>query len=170
MKCPNLGFLVSVLSQVVVWSVPAQTLTFDGSSPGYFVARTTNTIATAGEVDSFSFDALAGDVVSIAVDTPDSALDPYVELRNSANGLMTSDEDSGPGVDSLVGSFVMSSSGTYSVRIGGRSSTVGAYQVRVDIARTVQMEADANYSNDTIGGANILRKSPDGVQAKATIA
>jgi len=159
----------ALLSLGLSWSAPAQSLVFDNSISGYFVARATNSIASAGEADAFSFDALAGDLVSIAVDSPDSNLDPFVELRNSANGLIASDEDSGPGPDALISAFVIGSSGTYSVRILGRNSTTGAYQLRVDLARTVQLETDANYSNDTIASANLLRKSPSGIQAKVTV-
>src|SRR5258706_4299192 len=147
----------------------AQSLTFDTSISGYIVGRGTNTLTTASQVDSWSFDALAGDVISINVDTPTVGLNPYVELRNSANGLLISDEDSGSGYDSSISAFTIVSSGTYSVRVGARSST-GPYVVRVEIGRTVQLESDGDFSNDTIPGANALRKVVDGVQAKASMA
>ncbi|MDB6032593.1 MAG: hypothetical protein JWM16_2931, partial [Verrucomicrobiales bacterium] len=159
------GCLVSV-----IYPATAQTLQFDNSIAGYAIARLTNSIDSASEVDAWSFDALAGDVISISVDAPSGSLDPYVELRNSANGLLASDEDSGPGSDALISKFTMASSGTYSVRVLGRSSTTGGYHLRVDIGRSVQLEQDANYSNDTISGANLLAKTASGVQAKASVA
>ncbi|HUR47612.1 MAG TPA: pre-peptidase C-terminal domain-containing protein, partial [Candidatus Saccharimonadales bacterium] len=148
----------------------AQSLSFDNTIAGYSFSRLTNSIASAAEVDSWSFDALAGDVISITVDTPVGALDPYVELRNSANGLLASDDDSGPGSDSLISNYIMTSSGTYFVKVGGKSSTTGGYQLRVEIGRNVQLENDQNYSNDTIGGANLVRKTANGIQAKSSVA
>ena len=107
--------LSSFFLAVCLWQcgsiVHAQSLPFDSSITNYFLARATNSIDNASEVDSWSFDALAGDVVSISVETPTGALDPYVEMRNSANGLLASDEDSGPGADASITTFTMTSSG-----------------------------------------------------------
>src|SRR6476469_4468218 len=61
----NLLFSLSLLVYgIFVGRVAGQTLTFDASIAGYQVAWATNSIAVAGEVDAFSFDALAGDIVS----------------------------------------------------------------------------------------------------------
>jgi len=102
---------------------------------------------------------------------------PYMQTYNwsgfylgiNGGGWGDSDEDSGPGYDSLISAFTIVSSGTYSVRVGARSST-GPYVVRVEVGRTVQLESDGDFSNDSISGANSLRKVADGVQAKASIA
>src|SRR5882762_727653 len=148
----------------------AQSLVVDTSIAGYSIGRGTNAINSAGQVDSWAFDALAGDVVSISIDTPSGGLNPYVELRNSANGLLVADDDGGPGLDALIGAFAISSSGSYSIRVSGNSSTTGPYTVRLEIGRTVQLEADQNYGNDSIASANRITKTAVGVQSKATVA
>ncbi len=51
----------------------------------------------------------------------------------------------------------------------GHSGSVGSYQVRVDMARGIQMEADSGYSNDTTGGANLLSFIDQGDIKLATI-
>src|SRR3954467_9163061 len=167
----TLAFLL--LSCAVFQSHPdlrAQSLVLDNSIPGYSIGRGTNAISSAGQVDSWAFDALAGDVVSISVDTPSGALNPYGDLRNSANGSLVADDDGGPGFDSLIGAFPISSSGSYSIRVSGNSSTTGPYTVRLEIGRTVQLEADQNYANDTIPSANPITKTAVGIQSKATVA
>ncbi len=140
----------------------------DPSGSGYFVARGLGSIDPAvsgdwwSDPDYWSFSALAGDVVSICVDTPDSDLDPYVELRNAADGALASDDNSGPGNDSYIACYAVPISGQYFVRVGKyySSSTPGAYQLRVEVARSVQLESDAGYSNDSPAGANALNLDP----------
>ncbi len=63
--------------------------------------------ATPGATRLWSFSALAGDVVSVSVDTPSSDVDPYVELRNAADGVLRSDDNSGPGNDSYINCFAL---------------------------------------------------------------
>ncbi len=120
--------------------------------------------------DFWRFSALAGDSIAISVDTPDKILNPRVELQNSAGGVLTSNDDSGPGTDSLS-VFLVASSGTYFVRVrGANASTTGGYQVRVDLARGVSMESDLDYSNDSTGGANPLTLTNVGNTRTASIA
>jgi hypothetical protein len=122
--------------------------------------------ATSGtnwsDPDYWRFTALAGDVVSIAVATPTSDVDPYLELRNSADGVLASDNDSGAGTDAFLSHYTIASSGSYFVRVGknASSTTAGAYQLRVDVARGIGLESDAQYANDSVGGADLLRLSP----------
>jgi Bacterial pre-peptidase C-terminal domain len=163
------GLLVLSLA-VGAMSSFGQVLPLDVSIPGYSLGRETNAVSAVDEIDAWSFDALAGDLITIAVDTPGGILNPYVELRNSANGLLASDEDSGPAGDALISAFAIISSGTYTARVTGRSSTTGPYVIHVAIARTVQMENDGNYGNDSASSANLLGKTADGVQAKAHVA
>ena len=131
------------------------------------------------DVDYWSFEALAGDRVAIAVDTPASSVDPYVELRNSSNSVIggsspdgATDDNSGPGNDSYISHFTIPSDGTYYIRVGKSywSSAVGNYEVRVQATRGIDLESDAEYTNDSIGGADSLTYSPSGNQRNATIA
>ena len=141
----------------------------DPSDVGNFVGRITNSISVGSEVDYWSFDALAGDVVSLSVDTPASALNPYIQLRNSADGLLVGNDDSGPDSDGFISHFTITSSGTYYALVGSSGGT-GSYQARVDLVRGLQIEADADYANDAIAGANALRKTAAAAQARARIA
>ena len=44
----------------------------------------------------------------------------------------------------------------YQVRIASQDSTIGDYEVRVELARGLQLESDADYRNDTIAQADVL--------------
>ena len=116
-------------------------------------------IEPADDVDYWSFEALAGDVVSVSVDTPDSDLNPYVELRNAGDGGLVGDHDAGPWSDAFISHYVIDSSGTYYVLVCRGywwDTTPGSYQVHVELARGIQQESDGGYSNDSTGGANTL--------------
>ena len=153
--------------------------TEDPSGSGYYSTYGNGTIdpAVAGDYwsdpDYWSFSALADDVVSISIDTPDSDLDPYVELRNVADGLLASDNDSGSETDSYIGSYTIPTSGQYFVRVGKEdgSATPGAYQLRIDLGRGIQLENDPNFANDAIASAEALNLNPSAPgTAKAAMA
>src|SRR6185503_585077 len=127
--CLHLTTLVHAQNNSIGTALPL-TMVQDPADIGNFVGRTTNAIATAAEVDYWSFDALAGDVISLAVDTPGSSLNPYVQLRNSADGVLATDQDAGPDTDGFISQFTITSSGTYYLLAGSAVGT-GSYQARV---------------------------------------
>ncbi|MEM9369498.1 MAG: PPC domain-containing protein, partial [Planctomycetota bacterium] len=57
---------------------------------------------TEGDSDFFTFEAFAGDQISLAVDTSVDGLDPQVVLRNSAGAQLRQDSNSGPYGSSLT--------------------------------------------------------------------
>ncbi|MAF66354.1 MAG: hypothetical protein CMJ84_11945, partial [Planctomycetes bacterium] len=170
----NVLFLVDTLEPRLMLSgdtlgtATALSLTQTPANSGSFVARASGDITPANQVDYWSFQALAGDVISLSADTPASTLNPRVELRNNADGVAAADNDSGPDQDAFLSHFLISTSGTYFVRVTPNAGT-GAYDMRVDLARNLQLESDAQYANDSIAGADRLTKTTVGSQAAATI-
>lgn len=147
----------------------------DPAGSEYNVGYALGTIGAADDVDYWWFDAQAGDRITVAVDTPDSDLDPFVELRDVADALASSDVDGGPGKDASVNHTVVDA-GRYFVRVDsyvhvGVSGSTGNYELRVDVTRgETQLESDTDYANDSIGLADPLRKSLIGQDAAATVA
>ncbi|MFX1538476.1 MAG: PPC domain-containing protein, partial [Promethearchaeota archaeon] len=137
-------------------SALALPLAEDPSSSGYLLGRGLGNIQPSADVDWWSFEALAGDLISVSVDTPDSDLNPYVSLRDAADILLSSDSNGGPGADAFISRYVITSSGTYYVRITSEYSGTGSYEVRVDLARGIELESDRDYANDTLAGADSL--------------
>ncbi|MBA3481151.1 MAG: Ig-like domain-containing protein, partial [Pirellulales bacterium] len=111
--------------------------------------------------DYWRFEALAGDRVSASMDTSVSDLNSYFEIRSAADIAIASSQDDGPGTDAFVSNFVVPSSGTYYVRAGKESSSSvsGSYGLRIDLARGIDLESDANYRNNSISQADNLRFS-----------
>ncbi len=113
----------------------------------------------------------AGDWVSVSLDTPDSDVNTYVELRNADDGTLVGSNDEGPGSDAFISRYGVTSSGSYYV-VAGKDyySTGGSYQLHVDVARGIDQESDASYSNDSIAGANVLSLASQGTHTATTIA
>ncbi|MCE5333405.1 MAG: LEPR-XLL domain-containing protein, partial [Desulfobacteraceae bacterium] len=123
--------------------------------------------------DYWRFEALAGDIVSIKVDTPDSSLNTQVELHSAADSYLVGDSDSGPDNDAFISHYVIAESGTYYIQVGKYSydsSGPGEYELHLEVARGIQQESDANYSNDSISGANALAMTGAEGHKLATVA
>ena len=84
-----------------------------------------------------------------------------VYLHNAAGSYLEGDDRDGPEYDAFISHYEITSSGTYYARVysdtywGGGSAT-GTYELRVDVARGIDLESDTGYSNDSISGANTL--------------
>ena len=145
---------------------------------GYLVAFGSGSydVATANtnwsEIDYWSFSALAGDVVTLSIDTPASSYDPYFQLLDSADTVLASNDNEGPDTDALISSYTIASSGTYYLKVGKYyySTATGAYEVRVDLARGISIESDSGYANDAVGSPNTVPLAAAGNQRSGTVA
>ncbi|MFZ4525881.1 MAG: lectin-like protein [Chlorobium sp.] len=128
--------------------------------------------ATMDDPDYWRIELQAGDRVSVSIDTPDSDVDTYVELSNAADGVLAGSYDEGPGTDSFISRYGVTASGSYYVLVSKDyySNASGSYQLHVNVARGIDQESDANYSNDSIAGANVLSMSAQGAYQHATVA
>ncbi|WP_158262470.1 MULTISPECIES: pre-peptidase C-terminal domain-containing protein, partial [Pirellulaceae] len=129
----------------------------------------TGEISPSGDVDYWRIEAVAGDQLTVHIRAT-SSLDTYLELRNSADGYLTANDDGGPGYDSLISNYLINSSGTYYLRVNGYRSSTGTYRAEVDIGRSVDLENDSNSQNDTLGGATPISLSPLGTTLEGDIA
>ena len=142
----------------------------DPAGSGSFTGRGVGSIQPSSDPDWWSFEALAGDVISVSVDTPSSDLNPYVNLYDASGGYLVQDQNSGPEYDAFISHYSISSSGTYYALVSGEGGTTGSYELRVDLARDIDLESDANYSNDSVGGANPISLTTAGTDRTGTIA
>jgi hypothetical protein len=145
-------------ADLLTWPLPE-----DPAGSGLFGTRGIGTINQAdydnywSDPDYWTFEALAGDVVSIRVDAIDQGVDPYVELRTAGNSWVAADDNDGPGNNAFISHYV-AETGKYLVRVGkGRySTTTGDYELHIDVTRGIQMESDSEYANDSVNTANYL--------------
>jgi hypothetical protein len=94
--------------------------------------------------DSWNFDGVAGDVVTIAVHAPE--LDSRLELIAPDGGLLAEDDDSGPGANPLIKNLVLPEAGAYQIKVLGEGSANGAYSLSLTLGEL------AGGPPDTDGG------------------
>ena len=93
-------------------------------------------VNTAGDRDWFAVDLVAGQRYSISLDGAAygsySALsDPYLRLLNASSSLVAQDDDSGPGLNSLL-TFTASATGRYYLDVGAYGdSSAGGYRLAI---------------------------------------
>jgi hypothetical protein len=83
-------------------------------------------ISPAGDLDWISFSLTAGDELTIGTDADGAnpTVDTLIELWDNTCGVMlTSNDDGGPGLYSLISGFAAPYTGTYSLKIRGFSAT-----------------------------------------------
>ncbi|MCD0460669.1 lectin-like protein, partial [Roseiconus lacunae] len=130
----------------------------------------------ANDRDFFRLDLLAGDQVSVAVDTVADAFSPTVIVSRGGGEVMR-DTNSGPGSSALTGVHTVEISGVYFFEIFSQNGNqTGNYDLRVDLARnedasqSIQIESDRSYSNDAVTSANTLTYAYNGSNRSATVA
>jgi serralysin len=93
-------------------------------------------VNTAGDRDWFAVDLVAGQRYSISLDGAAygsyfALSDPYLRLRNASGSLVAQDDDSGPGLNSLL-TFTASATGRYYLDVGAyNDSGSGGYRLAI---------------------------------------
>ena len=96
-------------------------------------ARASGDIGDADAEDLYVFYARQGETISISMTRGEGNLDPALDLLDSAQGLLLSDDDSGPGQSALIDDYVIPESGLYYIRARryadsrGDPDTAGSY-------------------------------------------
>ncbi len=87
----------------------------------------------AGELQDLMFNGVAGQSVTLRVETVDSpALDTSAQISAPNGSVTASDDDSGPGLNPLIDGVTLPSSGLYTITI---QSVTGGGQIRVTLSR-----------------------------------
>jgi Ca2+-binding RTX toxin-like protein len=111
----------------------------------------TGTIAVADEVDTISFDVVAGQtyMVSMRGTGADPLVDSYLTLRNSNQGIVTIDDDGGVRTNSLI-TFTANQTGQWRVNAEGFPGDGGTGEYRIDFRKrgtdAVPGDTDSNVA------------------------
>ena len=123
-------------------------LTEEPGVPGLYLARAVGTIDPTSDSDYYSFEAVAGDKVSVAMDAAGASHYGYVEVLNSAGSSIGSAYNYYSANNILhADGITIPTSGTYHVRVFAyRSYYTHTYRLRLDVARGVGLEREDNGS------------------------
>ena len=105
-------------------------------------------ISVDGEEDYFTFTPTATGLLQASLDQINgSSIDPYILIYDSSRNLVASDDDSGPGLNSLASVSVVAGN-VYFVKATAFSAGAGAYRVTI-VAPTVTLNTANLASNAT---------------------
>jgi hypothetical protein len=116
-------------------TIPANVLTTSSvtvSAGPNGIGSNTGIIHSAGDQDWFRISLRAGELYQFQLNST-SGVDPTLALHNAAGVQVAFDDDSGPGLNSLL-TYRAPTAGNYYLDAGGYSSSVGSYSV---VAREV---------------------------------
>jgi tetratricopeptide (TPR) repeat protein len=89
--------------------------------------ETVRGIVRAGVIYEWNFFGNAGQYVSILMEEDNSGLDTYLMLISPAGEMLIKDDDSGGNYNSLIESFFLPETGTYTIVAQGYGFSTGAY-------------------------------------------
>ena len=116
-------------------TIPASVLTTSSvsvSAGPNGIGSNTGIIHSAADQDWFRISLRAGELYQFQLNST-SGVDPTLALRNAAGVQVAFDDDSGPGLNSLL-TYRAPTAGNYYLDAGGFASSVGSYSV---VAREV---------------------------------
>jgi hypothetical protein len=111
------------------------------------------------QIDSWRFDAIAGQIIAIAMTKNQSDLDSLVRILGSDGAELMSDDESGDTHDALISHFAITQTGSYIITAGGYNDSSGAYALTLTLERFARRMGDAHIGENTsqisIGGSDI---------------
>jgi hypothetical protein len=105
-----------------------------------YLSRTTGEISAVGDVDYYKFTFTAGDLVSINVDSQ-SGLGVKVSLLNASGAVVATEDGSSLftgdfALDAPIFAYLVSTSGTYYLKVESEGSSTGSYNADVYLSST----------------------------------
>ncbi|HET7625534.1 MAG TPA: LamG-like jellyroll fold domain-containing protein, partial [Verrucomicrobiae bacterium] len=147
---PPLGKIESTSDDTLANATPLP-VTESPAASGFFTAFAIGTFSSSSDVDYWSFNAEAGDVLTVRLESESQGNNAQIYLQNASGQNVA---NYGAGSSSVVGfqNFVISNPGTYYLRVF-TSNYRSRYWIRFDQSRGPQMESE---NNDSQSKADLL--------------
>lgn len=112
-------------------------------------------IASLGQVDDYTYFALAGERITVRVHASDDppTLDAAVEIHDLTPTLLIGDDDSGPGLDARL-TFTFPATAQYTIRVGSLVASSGPYHL---ILESSEAASTSFLTGGDITGGNQVR-------------
>jgi hypothetical protein len=125
-------------------------------------------ISVAGEEDYFTFTATATGLLRASLDQNNgSSIDTYIRVYDSSRTLIASDDDSGPGLNSLASVSVVAGN-VYYIKASAYGPGTGAYRVATSIA-SISNPSNTQASGISFNEAIVLTAVTGGLGADENI-
>lgn len=117
------------------WSVAINVSAESDGGPIAIDQTVFGAIDRGGDSDDWTFEASAGQVVSVRAFDLSGALDPALELRDADGTIVAFDDDSGGDLNPLIDGVTLEAAGTYTIRVRSFSETAtGSYRLELSAA------------------------------------
>ena len=118
-----------------------------------------NVLLFPGDTDSFTLAADPGETLTVLVTPAVAGLAPTVQLSDPSNTVLASASAAGAGQNVLLQTIATTTSGTYTVTVGGLFSTTGNYTVQVFLDTALEAASLGIGFDDTLAAAQNLNPS-----------
>ncbi|MHC5053532.1 MAG: FG-GAP-like repeat-containing protein [Planctomycetota bacterium] len=113
-------------------------------------------IGEVDDVDNLTIDLEAGQTVTVLA-TPDSALQPSVELFDPSMGSVATASGAFPGDEAMILDVSVATAGVYTVTVSSDgAATSGDYELQIILNAAVEAEEHGGASNDSPATAQLL--------------
>ena len=139
--------------------VPFPTPLTSVNPPGSLIYDPTisGTVGFVGDTETFTLALDPGQTATVYA-TPDSNLQPTIQLSDPSATVIGSATASGPGVEAVLQTVPINTEGTYTIQLTG-GTTTGAYTLHVVLNSALESEEHGGSRNDTPGTAQDLGPS-----------
>ena len=148
---PVLGTVESTGNNTLA-AATALPVTESPNGSGFFTAFALGTFSTTSDVDYWRFNAEAGDVITVRLESESLGVYPQMALQNATGGnVSTAGGDYGGTVQ--IQDVVIGTPGTYYVRVWSNNNR-SRYRLRLDQSRGPQLEAEDNSTQANANQVN----------------
>ena len=148
--------LLSVSSNVLAAAAAPVAMAPQGSL--IYESVNNDSIATAGEIDTFTIDLDAGQTLTVVAEAG-IGLTPEIQLFDPSSVSLGTDTAAAPGEFAVLQSLPAASSGTYTVTVTGSGGTLGSYGLDLILNAAVEGESHSGATNNDFATAQDIDSS-----------
>jgi Zn-dependent metalloprotease len=153
---PNVAFSATYSLDFGTIAFPAPATSVAPAGSLVYSTQKTGIIGLGGDADEFTILVEAGQTLGVVLTATDAALRPAVQLLDGANATVATATAAGAGKPAVIQPILVPVTGTYTVRVTGAASTVGAYTVQALLNAAPEAEQYGGATNDTQATAQDL--------------
>ncbi|MBA4015842.1 MAG: hypothetical protein C0483_01505 [Pirellula sp.] len=121
-----------------------------------YQTSSSGTITGSGDIDAFTLNVEAGQIISAVAHPNAVGLRPSLELRSPAGVVLATATASAAGKDVGLEGIVAATTGAYTFHVSGAAGTSGALTIQVTLNAAQEAERTGGATNDTLATAQSL--------------
>lgn len=152
---PNSSFAGAYQSDIGTMAFPSALTAAEPVGSMIYEGSYAATVGLAGDTDNFTIDLDAGQKLGVLITPGTTSLRPSITVTGPGGTNVSNSAAAAGGVAQLQ-NIPVTVAGTYTMAVGGVSSTTGGYTKSAALNTDRESETDTGTSNDTLGAAQDL--------------